>query len=172
MAITLIETAGAASANTYITLTDADTYFADYRLHVSTWASAATANRNTALAWATRLLDEMCNWFGSKASTEQALAWPRAFVYTPDGDRIEDTEIPQWLKFATAEMAYFLLSEDRTLEAGRDSVGIKAMQVGPIEIDFDSAYSRTKSVMPPSVWSMVRSYCVRRGRGGKTLVRC
>jgi hypothetical protein len=170
MAIVLIDTAGAQDANTYCSLDDANEYFENIRLHDAGWTTAAEEDRNSALAWATMLLDQMCNWHGRIASDTQALRWPRNYVRTPDGKLISSLIIPDWLKLATAEFAFFLLIEDRTVEAGRDAAGISALTVGPISLKFSPESQREKVVMAPSVWAMVRFYCTRYGKN-KTLVR-
>lgn len=168
MAVTLIATAGADNANTYCDLAAADAYFSDLRLHDAEWASASIEDRSTALAWATRLLDEICNWKGVLATETQALRWPRSHVYDPDANLVDNTIIPAWLAHATAEFAFRLLQEDRTAESGRDLIGFEKLKVGPIYMQIDK-YT-CKPVLPPAVWSMVRFYATRYGKM-KTLVR-
>ena len=81
MAVTLDTTIGGASSNAYCTLAEAETYM-EARLHKADWTAAADATKNSAIVWATRLLDEGLEWDGTVYSEEQALRWPRTGVYT------------------------------------------------------------------------------------------
>ena len=76
MTVTVIATAGSSSANSYLTVAAADG-LADDRLGTLAWATATTDNKGRALITATRYLDQL-EWLGSRASTTQALAWPRS----------------------------------------------------------------------------------------------
>ena len=165
---TLIETAGAANANTYCSLATADAYFEDLRLHDAAWASASDDDKETALIWATQILDENCNWNGKIGSDTQRLRWPRSYIYTPDGISVDSDIIPEFLQHAAAEFAFHLLQEDRTLESNRDLKGFEKLKVGPIYMQIDQYTS--KPVMPPSVWSKLKFYCTKYG-SNKTLVR-
>lgn len=159
----LIATAGAADANSYLTVSEADKYF-ETRLHADLWQTSD--DQEAALIWATRLLDEMLSWAGIIATDTQALRWPRLYVKDEDDREFSSTAIPQWLKDATAEMAFHLLTSDRTAEP--ESSGIKEMKVGTLEIVFDK-YSSLK-MMPTSVAVIVRPYAFQR-KTTRTLVR-
>lgn len=169
MAITLIASPGAANANTYCSLDDAEIYFDEHRIHSGTWKAATDDDKESALAWATRLLDEKCDWNGRKATTAQALRWPRAYAYNRDGEQIPTGAIPVWLAHATAEFAMFLLAEDRTIGPDRSIAGIERIRVGPISLKYEPTSQRPRLLLPPSVIDMIKFYCS--GTRGKTLVR-
>lgn len=154
MAITLvIETGtGITGANSYISLADAETYF-EGRLNASVWTAATTANKNIALAQATRTLDANSRWLGTMVDpANQALEWPREEIEI-DGAEWPATEIPQAVRNATAELALFLLSSDRTTDPG--SAGLKSIGVGDgaVEIEFDN--STEIEALPEAVTSMI-----------------
>lgn len=115
MAITLVDTVGGSSSNTYINLADADGYF-ERHLYSSDWLNAETEDRRASLVWSTQLLDQYMVWVGSKATLEQALRWPRAGVVDRDGYAIDSNIIPEDVRRATAEFARHLLIKDRTAE--------------------------------------------------------
>jgi len=163
----MVVTAGATTANSYSSIDDADIYH-EKHLYASNWTSANDESKEKALMWATRLLDEMVIWQGLAKTSTQALLWPRQVVYDREGNSISSTEIPQFLKDATAEFARLLISEDRTLETNRDLVGFKKMKVDVLELEVDTY--KNKPVMPPSVWSIVKFYGRKTGRT-KILVR-
>ena len=171
MALVLKATPGASDSNTYCTLAEAETYF-ETRYHKSAWTAAIDANKNICLVWATRLLDEIIKWKGLEAVEESALRWPRWGVWDPDGNEIDSTDIPNWLKIATAEFAFHLRGSDRTIETNRDLTGFKSVQVDVIKLEMmpGSAANSAKPVLPPSVWSIVKFYGSIYGKS-KTLVR-
>lgn len=164
---TLIATSGAADANTYATLIEANTYISA-RLHVSLWDESGNDDKNKALLWATSLLDDLVSWTGLKASTTQALRWPRTSVWDIDGQSVTSSAIPQFLIDATSEFAFHLLDEDRTLETNREVIGFESMTIGPLSMEIDP-YTK-KPILPRSVQTIVRDYSVQ-GNYEKTLVR-
>lgn len=167
MALVLVATPGAVDSNTYCTLAEANSYF-EKRLHKDSWEDAADADKNMALVWATAILDNEMNWYGWSISDVQALRWPRSGLVNQDGWTISSTAIPQFLKNATAEFAMHLISEDRLADS--DMAGIKQIAVSSIQITTDK-YDR-KTIIPQSVWQMVRPYGSRFSSSGSvSLVR-
>lgn len=79
----IVATIGSASANSYITLADATTYFGN-RLNAEVWDAATSDNQTKALLMATKRLERE-NWIGVRATSTQALAWPRGNAQKPDG---------------------------------------------------------------------------------------
>lgn len=155
-ALVLEDGTGLTNSNSYCSVGEATVYHSD-RLHNSEWETSD--DQVPALIWATRMLDEQVNWQGSLANEDQALRWPRAYVYTRDGVLIDEDVIPQWLKDATAELAYHLLSSDRLAEAG--TMGFKEISLPGISIKPDK-FDRP-SVLPKSVWSIIAPYGSRVG---------
>jgi hypothetical protein len=111
----LVETVGAATANSFVSLDDADEYL-DARLNASAWNDEDDEDQKVrALIEATRELTVLA-WEGSRTTTTQKLAWPRQYATDPDkpnpsqlGDiallYFDDDEIPQRVKDATCELA-------------------------------------------------------------------
>ena len=152
---TIVATAGAANANSYATLTEAQAYH-DVHLYADTWNNAEDDNKIIALIWATRMLDEVCQWDGVKVQQSQSLRWPRSWVYDQDGYVFPNDSIPQWLKNVTAELARHLLSKDR-LQAMEDAIaGLKSVQAGSVSVEFDSM--DRISALPISVQQMLEPY--------------
>lgn len=162
---TLIATAGAVNANSYATVAEADTYH-DAHLYGTEWTDAETANKIVALIWATRLLDELCDWDGNKISRDQALRWPRSDVWDRDDYEIDNTTIPQFLKNATAELARHLLIKDRLQEMDENVAGLEMVKAGPVQVDF-SSMDRIDA-LPPSVDQIVKDFI--RGGGSSGMV--
>jgi len=156
MALTLVvETgSGASNSNSYASVADGDSYH-DAHLYGTAWTNATTAKKETALAMATRTLDDHVAWDGRRSNEGQALGWPRQNVHDYDNYRIDSDEIPQSLKDATAEMARLLLTSDRLVEP--DSKGISEVKAGEVNVKFDKTDRDLGGVIPNTVKQMIRS---------------
>lgn len=136
-------TVGTAASNSYASVAESDDYHDGMVATFATdWDDAATTElKEDALMWATRQLDLLVAWDGTKTITtltngllDQALRWPRIGVESQDGELWASDAIPVWLKEATCEMARGLLVEDRTAEPLRN---ISRLKADTVEIVFD-----------------------------------
>lgn len=115
MALVVEDGTGKSDADSYLSVADATAYFVatdtkDAERHdlIAAWAEDQNdSKREAALREATAYLDGryLERWVGSKASSAQALAWPRTGAYDAHGYAIASTTIPSKLKHATAELA-------------------------------------------------------------------
>src|SRR5688572_1750094 len=97
---TLVATAGAANANSYALLAEANAYH-DARLHSEDWTGASADTRTVALIMATRLLDAMYVWDLYPTDATQALQWPRNGMLAANRlEGVPSNEIPPELKNA------------------------------------------------------------------------
>lgn len=142
-------TVSGASANAYCDRAYADAFHVDRGFNAE-WSAATTAVRDAAIIWATRLLERL-EWRGGKTTTAQALRWPRGSAATQDYVYYANTIIPGPVKDATAELALYLVKEDRTVDSG--AIGLNSLKVGSISLDFDSG-AYTKAI-PDGVMSMI-----------------
>lgn len=127
-----------ANLQSYASVAYADDHLKFERLHVSEWETANTGDKEKALIWASRLFNEY-NFRGIKASVDQYLEWPRQYVVKEpmrSNEYYLDTELPAVLKDATAELAYHMLSEDRTLNS-EENVGLSNMSVKGLSLTFN-----------------------------------
>ena len=125
-------TLGGASANSYVTVAEADAYFAT-SFGRTAWGSASAANKEIVLIESTRLLDLLVSWKGYVKSDTQALRWPRTHVPNIDGRYISDSIVPKDVKNAVFELAYSLLSNGGFQASENELAKVK---VGPVSIDF------------------------------------
>ena len=164
MAVTIDATAGGASANSYITLSDAqdivDGMVED--ADVTAWASATTDQKNRALYTATQRLDRE-RFLGARATDTQALQWPRTGVRKPDTyvnnyasgfpfriseDYFTDTEIPDQVKRAQVVLAVYLNNN-------KDGIGLsgledfKNVQLGSLNVTPDKTGAVGADRVPP-----------------------
>ena len=111
MAITLVveDGTGIPTANSYISLVDADAYFADKGTAGLQWA-ASDELKNEYLVRACTALDDLygrryISYLRSQDVTVQGLLWPRENVWDRHNRRIPAGGIPQELKDAQCELA-------------------------------------------------------------------
>lgn len=147
MPSTIVETVGSASANSYVTLDEAVTYFGD-RLNTDAWDAAESGEgRNKALLMACKRLERE-NWLGNRVTTTQALSWPRYYVEKVDGVSCEyyaATEIPQQVKDAQCELALAFLSGYG--QSGGNT--IKSFTADGFSVSFGE--TRSETALPESV---------------------
>ena len=164
MAVTIDATAGGASANSYITLSDAqdiiDGFVED--ADVTAWGSATDDQKNRALYTATQRLDRE-RFIGARATDTQALQWPRTGVRKPDtyvntyatgfpfrisDDYFTDEEIPDQVKRAQVVLAVYLNNN-------KDGIGLsgledyKRVKLGNIEVEPDKTGAVGADRVPP-----------------------
>lgn len=173
---TIIATPGAADANSFATLAEANTYF-DERLPLPTpWVASGEASIR-ALLMAARVLSALNRphrtlrygapgtrlnyayyytnrqWTGLPATMTQRLAWPRTGVYDANGNTIASTVVPLELKEAQAELAGQLLMKDTTLDDAARVGGIKSVKAGSVEVTFKDITEA--HVLPEAVRSLL-----------------
>jgi hypothetical protein len=166
MAVTIVATAGAANANSYITEAEATAYFAARLPLAPPWEDAD--DPTAALAMATRVLDAMAiarrrligenfitsrKWTGAPTSTTQRLAWPRTGMFDANGNAIASNVIPQALKDAQAELAGQLLLSDTTLDNAVKVGGITSVKAGSVAVTFKDMIE--SHVLPDAVWMLM-----------------
>jgi hypothetical protein len=144
----LIAIPGAADANSYITLEDAQVYFAN-RVYTDAWDDAD--DQTKALITATQRLDQE-GFMGQRASETQALKWPRTGVYS-DGLLLADDEIPQKVKDATCELA-LSLGGSNVLEPP-ELAPFHSLGVGPVNLVMKDSVNQLES-LPVQVARLLR----------------
>ncbi len=155
MSVLVVETGdGLSNANSFSTAAEGTTFFSERpSTYIAEWTNATSDNKEAALIWATRLIDEQVNWYGAKAKQDQALRWPRYGVVDRDGYLYNSNVVPPFLKHATCEMALALLKEDRTADA---IYGFTSIDVGSIQIAIDKY--NYQPILSDAVRSILRPY--------------
>jgi len=139
MAITIHHTAGAANANSYISLTEANELIEGLVADddVIAWEAGSTSDdyRNRALYTAAQRIDRE-RFLGARATDTQAMQWPRTGVRKPDTyintysvgfpfrittDYFTDTEIPDQIKKAQVVLAAYLNNN-------KDGLGLSGLE--------------------------------------------
>ena len=166
MAVVIVATVGSASANSYLTLADAQTIIDGLveDADVTAWASATTDQKNRALYTATQRLDRE-RYLGARATDTQALQWPRTGVRKPDTyintytvgfpfristDYFTDTEIPDQIKRAQVVLAVYLHNNP-------DGIGLsgledyKNVKIGSIDVTPNLGYGAVGADKVPPI---------------------
>jgi|TARA_R100000030_G_scaffold19022_2_gene13268 hypothetical protein len=164
MAVTIDATAGGADANSYITLTEADTFVEAMisSSDVSKWTTGNDDSRNRALTAAAQRLDRE-RFLGARATDTQALQWPRTGVRKPDtyvntyatgfpfrisDDYFTDTEIPDQVKRAQIEMAVYLKNNVDGISLG-GLEDFKNVKIGNLDVTPDKTGAIGADRVPP-----------------------
>jgi len=166
MAISIDATVGGASANSYLTLAAADSLIEGLVQNddVVAWASATEDQKNRALYSATQRIDRE-RFLGARATDTQSLQWPRTGVRKPDTyintyavgfpfrittDYFTDTEIPDQIKKAQAELAVYLNNN-------KDGLGLsgledyKNVKIGNLDVTPNNYGATGADRIPPMV---------------------
>lgn len=143
MPVTVTATVGGASSNSYLSVAAADT-IAGTMLTTLKWGTATTDDKGKALIAATRYLDQL-EWIGTKATTTQALLWPREEAVCGEKDYGDDV-IPEEVQYATFDLADALLNDSTLLKPpnaglaelipGIPNADLKSARVDVLSVDF------------------------------------
>lgn len=137
MSIIVESGAGDATAESYISVEDASTYFT--ARGNTTWDALdegeATTAREAALRLATDYMTAVYRdrWEGVRYTEDQALCWPRSGVVR-DSWSVDIDEIPTEVKRACAELALKSASAALNPDLKRGTVSVT---VGPIKTEYD-----------------------------------
>ena len=164
---------GKTDADSYLSVTDADTYNTNHSASAA-WIAAAEAVKEKALRLATQYLDVRYagRWKGYKSTDAQALAWPRIVAEKEDcydSAYYAHDALPVVLKDATAELALRVVGGD-TLFADITKPGpikSQSVTVGPIQksITYMGGYTQVKGypLIDGLVKSLINSGTLERG---------
>lgn len=172
MAATIDATVGGASANSYVTLAAANTYFETVP-DSSTWTDKTDDQKNRALISATRWIDAL-NFYGDRCDDTQALKWPRD-NYTVDGIDLACTLIPEGIKTATYELARAFANDTSAITGTSGTTGIyDEVKLGDLQVKYNKT-SQTSGVINnvfdvyPWLQTYLGAYCI--GGGTHSAVR-
>lgn len=156
---TLVATAGASNANSYLSVAGGDS-IADGMIGTLAWSSASTDNKTKALITATNGMETL-GWIGERATATQALSWPRDHAECGD-KHYDETEIPREVELATFDLANALLgdpnllrssSSKEALVAGIPNRDLSRIKLDVLEIEWNTnvGNSTTEAVTPLTV---------------------
>lgn len=153
MTITVEDGTGLAAAESYVSVANANTYWANRADTV--WVAAALAEKEAALREATLYLDGVYNWIGTRVKSTQGLAWPRAYTGGLDSDNSEvlSTVVPAKVVKACCELALEALTTRLAATLDRGGL-IKSESVGSLSVTYMDGAPSARSY--PFVEMMLR----------------
>jgi len=144
VAATITATLSSASANSYVTLAEANTYFETVP-DSTTWDDKTVDQKNRALIAATRWIDSFV-YFGDRCDHGQALKFPRN-NYQVDDVELACTAIPVNIKYAQYELARALANDTDAMTGNIGTNGnIAEAKLGDLEVKYNTASQGTGSV--------------------------
>lgn len=169
MAFVFNAASGSSTANSYVTVAEADDYFAG-TLGLSNWTALSAARKQGALVQATNRIDSES--FGGQLTdrTQQVLQWPRSYVLTRD-TRTSATNtfevngyyyrdpviIPREIKQATFELAYHYIIKDSgefTVD-DNDLETLTSYKVGPLDLGIKDGIKADR--LPTKVTNLLKA---------------
>ena len=160
-------TIGGASANSYVTLAEANAYFAN-RAHAIEWEEFE--EQDNLLISASSFIDWYVTWKGTRVTGTQVMDWPRSGVYDKVGELYPEDMIPADVKIAVYEMALSSMTSDRTADGSLD--GISEVRAGSLQIKTDDGMYNTKpDTIPDKIWKILAGLTTKSGIGVIRLVR-
>lgn len=146
---TVDATVGTSTANSYVTVAEADTYF-EASFGRPLWATATPDNKAVLVINASRSLDSFMEWEGSKTNSTQSMEWPRKDTYDKAGLAYPSDAIPMPIKFAVYELCYHILANGGLNFAEQT---VDRVKVGPVDVEFSKG--STDSGIPKFVEFLV-----------------
>ena len=136
MAATIDATLQGASANSYVTLAEANSYFETVPSSAN-WDDKTDDQKNRAIISATTWLDGL-TYYGTRCTTTQALKWPRK-EYKVDGVDIKCTFIPDEVKIAAFELARALANDTDAVIGSKGTDGVyEEVKLGDLEVKYNT----------------------------------
>jgi hypothetical protein len=137
VAATIVATLKSATANSYVTLAEANTYFETVP-DSTTWDNKTDDQKNRALISATRWIDSQ-QYYGDRCDEDQALKWPRN-NYEVDNVELACTAIPKDIKYAQYELARALANDTDAITGNKGTEGV----VKEIEVEVGDLKEKKK----------------------------
>ena len=136
MAATITATLSSATANSYVTLAEANTYFETVP-DSSTWTNKTDDQKNRALIAATRWIDTLV-YYGDRCDNGQALKFPRN-NYKVDDVELSCTTIPNNIKYAQYELARALANDTAAITGTTGTEGnLSELRLGDIQLKYNT----------------------------------
>lgn len=165
---------GEDDSNSYCTVAFADDYLSvKTASFTTTWGALTNTQKENALMWGARVIDQRARWRGVRANEVQAMAWPRIGVLDRDGYTIADDVVPLQVQQANVEMAFHLITEDVDPSApGAGSAGgIKRLKAAVLEIEYQDNAVITPNYFPVGLNQLLSPLGSVGGAGGSGFAR-
>ena len=144
MAATINATVKGENANSYVTLTEANSYFETVP-DSTTWDNKTVDQKNRSLIAATRWIDSFV-YYGDRCDDGQALKFPRN-NYQVDGVELACSKIPNNIKYAQYELARALANDTDAITGTTGKEGnISEAKLGDLAVKFSTSSQGVGSI--------------------------
>jgi len=153
---------GGASADSYVSLTDAEALINAYVTNTIIWDDGTDEAKNAALRMATRDVDSL-QYFGTRYDVEQRLEFPRAIDFKYGfGVDVQEDKVKEDIQLATALQASYLLTSGKThnYHASNIAAGLKQVSesVGPIRDQYTYESGGIPTPLCPQAFRLLQKY--------------
>ena len=168
MAASIDATVGGASANSFGTVAEADTYH-EGQLHASApWADLTATQKIQTLIMAQQLMTALLEWTGDVVTSTQKLPWPRmAMRNRNDSAWISESVVPDEVKNCQFELARLLGTVDRTLENDVEANGLTYLRAASVTLKFKESFS-APGMIPAVAYNLLPEHWYTRIIGVKS----
>ena len=136
MAATINATLKSETANSYVTLSEANDYF-DTSPDSSTWTNKTDDQKKRALISATRWIDTLV-FQGDRCDEDQALKFPRT-NYQVDRVELSCSTIPNNIKYAQYELARALANDTGAITGTTGTEGnFSEVKIGDMQVKYNT----------------------------------
>ena len=144
MAATINATIKSETANSYVTLAEANSYF-ETSPSSTQWDNKTDDKKNRALIAATRWIDTLV-FYGDRCDESQALKFPRT-NYQVDGVELACSTIPNNIKYAQYELARALANDTDAITGttGKDG-NFSEVKLGDLQVKYNTDSQGTGSI--------------------------
>ena len=144
MAATINATIKSETANSYVTLAEANSYF-ETSPSSTQWDNKTDDKKNRALISATRWIETLV-FYGDRCDEGQALKFPRT-NYQVDGVELTCTLIPNNIKYAQYELARALANDTDAITGttGKDG-NFSEVKLGDLQVKYNTDSQGTGSI--------------------------
>lgn len=138
MAFTFDADPVSATMNSYVSVSYADDYFAArFDLNVvdggKGWSDFDESTKQALLVSASRDLDNL-QYGGLKTSRTQPMQWPRQTIYDNEGNVYHSNALPEKMKYATCELAFWKWTEADRYLSDTDLRQVESVSIGPLDV--------------------------------------
>jgi hypothetical protein len=154
-------TLSGSSANSYVTLAQANTYFETVP-ESGTWTDKTDDEKNRALISATSWLDGL-TYYGDRCTTTQTLKWPRE-NFTVDSVELACSLIPAPIKNATYELARALANDTNAIINSTGTGLYEQVELGDLKVKYNVKSQSTGTInnvfdVYPWLQAYLGAYC-------------
>lgn len=151
MALVVEDGTGLSNADSYVSLADAEAYFATMPASViAAWTGLSTdAEKENLLKYATRILDQKARFKGARTVSSSSLRWPRTGAVDCDGSPAASNTVPRPIVSAVCEIALWCATPGQGPNTVSSKQGIESITADVVSVTFRGDYDATSAQALP-----------------------